>query len=249
MAGFHDITAAVIGAGFIGPVHVEGLRRRRHPREGHRRHLAGGGSAGGGHAWPAARVPSRGRAPGRSGGAERAPRLAESAAPRARAGRARGRQARHLREAAGDDVGADDRAREGLARAAVTGGGRQLQPALLSALDSRPLARAKRRDRPGRARARQLRAGLAALPHRLQLARAEDRGRRAACRRRHRHALARSRRVRQRARGRGRDGRPDDRAHDAADAPCRLSRDLQGQGERPARGAASPCRSTPRISE
>jgi predicted dehydrogenase len=27
MAGFHDITAAVIGAGFIGPVHVEGLRR------------------------------------------------------------------------------------------------------------------------------------------------------------------------------------------------------------------------------
>src|SRR3954468_22004971 len=27
MAGFHDITAAIIGAGFIGPVHVEGLRR------------------------------------------------------------------------------------------------------------------------------------------------------------------------------------------------------------------------------
>jgi predicted dehydrogenase len=27
MPGFHDITAAVIGAGFIGPVHVEGLRR------------------------------------------------------------------------------------------------------------------------------------------------------------------------------------------------------------------------------
>ena len=27
MAAFHDVTAAVIGAGFIGPVHVEGLRR------------------------------------------------------------------------------------------------------------------------------------------------------------------------------------------------------------------------------
>jgi predicted dehydrogenase len=27
MAGFHDITAAIVGAGFIGPVHVEGLRR------------------------------------------------------------------------------------------------------------------------------------------------------------------------------------------------------------------------------
>jgi predicted dehydrogenase len=27
MPAFHDITAAVIGAGFIGPVHVEGLRR------------------------------------------------------------------------------------------------------------------------------------------------------------------------------------------------------------------------------
>ena len=27
MAGFHDINAAIIGAGFIGPVHVEGLRR------------------------------------------------------------------------------------------------------------------------------------------------------------------------------------------------------------------------------
>ena len=27
MPGFHDITAAIVGAGFIGPVHVEGLRR------------------------------------------------------------------------------------------------------------------------------------------------------------------------------------------------------------------------------
>ena len=27
MAGFHTITAAIVGAGFIGPVHVEGLRR------------------------------------------------------------------------------------------------------------------------------------------------------------------------------------------------------------------------------
>src|SRR5215212_10631317 len=27
MAGFHEVTAAIIGAGFIGPVHVEGLRR------------------------------------------------------------------------------------------------------------------------------------------------------------------------------------------------------------------------------
>src|SRR5436190_10343604 len=27
MAGFHDITVAIVGAGFIGPVHVEGLRR------------------------------------------------------------------------------------------------------------------------------------------------------------------------------------------------------------------------------
>ena len=27
MAGFHEITTAIIGAGFIGPVHVEGLRR------------------------------------------------------------------------------------------------------------------------------------------------------------------------------------------------------------------------------
>ena len=27
MAGFHDINTAIIGAGFIGPVHVEGLRR------------------------------------------------------------------------------------------------------------------------------------------------------------------------------------------------------------------------------
>ena len=27
MAGFHDITTAIVGAGFIGPVHVEGLRR------------------------------------------------------------------------------------------------------------------------------------------------------------------------------------------------------------------------------
>ena len=83
MAGFHDITAAVIGAGFIGPVHVEGLRRVGirvkgiagiSPEEAQR----AAATLGLPHA-----VPQRRRAAGRSRGAERPSRLAEPPAPRA----------------------------------------------------------------------------------------------------------------------------------------------------------------------
>ena len=111
MAGFHDITAAIVGAGFIGPVHVEGLRRLGirvkgiagiSPEEAER----AAATLGLPHAYRQRRGAAR-----RHGGAERAPRVAEPPAPRSRDGRARRGQARRLREAAGDDLGADRGAR------------------------------------------------------------------------------------------------------------------------------------------
>jgi hypothetical protein len=140
MATFHDITAAVVGAGFIGPVHVEGLRRAG---------VRVKGIAGISHEEAAAR--RRGARPRaaykdvdellRQGRPQRAPGLAQPPAPRPRDGRPPGRQAHHLREAAGDDLGPDRRARRRREGAAIADRGRQLQPALLPAHAARPRAR------------------------------------------------------------------------------------------------------------
>ena len=115
---------------------------------------------------------------------------AQQAALRDGEGRARGRQARAVREAAGHDLEGDGRAGRAGPQAPEAGRRRELQHPLLPALAGGPRARARRAAGRGLPRQRQLRAGLAAPRHRLQLARARGRGRRAARGGRHRHALA-----------------------------------------------------------
>ena len=189
MAGFHNITAAIVGAGFIGPVHVEGLRRLGVRVKG----IAG-------------ISPEEAERAAATLGLERAYRnvdelLADTevssvhlASPnRLHHDHAMARSPRQASFARNrsPDIGADECARGGRARAAGAGGGGELQPALLPAFAARARARQERRDRRRAARARQLRAGLAALPDRLQLAGAAAGRWRAQGRRRHRDALAR----------------------------------------------------------
>ena len=113
MPAFHDITAAVIGAGFIGPVHVEGLRRAGVRVKGIAGISADEATRAAADTRSAPRISERGRAARGSRGQERARRVAEPAAPRSRARRPQSRQARRLRKATGDDVRADERARRG----------------------------------------------------------------------------------------------------------------------------------------
>ena len=99
--------------------------------------------------------------------------------------------------------------------------------------------------RPDPPRVRQLRAGLAAPRHRLQLARARRRGRRAAGGGRHRDPLAGPRPRDHRARGRGRLRRPPHRPPRPPPAEGR-GRDLQRQARQGSRSRARG-RSSPRT--
>ncbi len=114
------------------------------------------------------------------------------------------RQARAVREAPGHDLEGDGRARGPRPQAPEAGRRRQLQHPLLPALDRGPRAGARRAARQGPPRDGQLRAGLAPPRHRLQLAGPGRRGRRAAGGGRHRHPLAGPRPLDHRPRGRGR---------------------------------------------
>ena len=215
MSRFADIGAAVIGTGFIGTVHVEALRRigvrsaacsAARPERGAARADALG-----------VRVRVRRRSttswPTTASTSSMSRRPTTSTSPQAPAILAR-RQARRLREAAGDDRGGVRRAR----RAAAAGRARQrreLQHPLLPAEPARARARRRRRARRGPARHRPLLPGLAAPRHRLELAAAAGPRRRAARGRRHRLALAGPDDVRDRpARHRG-HGRPGDVRRDA----------------------------------
>ena len=165
-----DIGAAVIGTGFIGTVHVEALRRIGV----HVRGVLGSTPERG-----AARAasPRRRRTPTPTSTSSsptrrrRRPRhLAQPPARAARPGDPRRRQARRVREAAGDDRGGVGRARR--ARAAETG----LVNAVNFNIRFYPLNQHVRelvadggaRRRP--ARDRPLLPGLAAPRHRLELA-------------------------------------------------------------------------------
>ncbi len=126
---------ALIGGGFIGPVHAEALRRIGVPV--HRRARADPGTG-------PARRPS-GSAPrrftstidellSRPGGRLGPHRLAEPGPLRAGQAGPGGRQARPLREAAGRHLEGDGRAGQALGVEAEAGRGRQLQRPVLPAL-------------------------------------------------------------------------------------------------------------------
>ena len=153
-----------------------------------------------------------------------------------------GRQARAVREAAGDELarvgGAGWRRPEALEAAA---GGVLLHVRFYPLTAWRP-ASVVRGGRPGRwsRHRRQLRPGLAALRHRLQLAVLADEGGRTAGGRRHRHALAGPGAARSRAGGRGGLRRP---AHRPPGPPAAQGRG--GDVHRQARQArCRPSRST-----
>ena len=106
MRDIRDIKAAVVGTGFIGVVHVEALRRLG--RRGHRRRRLDARARGreGPDGRAAAAVPELRGDARRPRGRGRPPHHAQPPALRAGARGARRRQARRLREAAGDELGA-----------------------------------------------------------------------------------------------------------------------------------------------
>ena len=203
MTGIADIGAAVIGTGFIGTVHVEALRRIGVQVRGVLGSTPERGAARADGLGVARAYASLDDLLADPTGRRRPRHLAQRPPPPAGAGRPRGRPARRLREAAGDDRG-------GVARAGRAGRRdrarqrRQLQHPLLPAQPARPRGRRRRRPRRRPARDRPLLPGLAAPRHRLELAAPAGARRGAAGGRRHRLALARPDGVRHRPAGRRR---------------------------------------------
>ena len=230
MRDIREIKAAVVGTGFIGVVHVEALRRLGVEVTGivgssPERAAEKARAAGAAGAVPELRGDAR-----RPRGRRRPPHHAQPPALRAGARRARGRQARRVREAAGHELGGDGRAAAPGRRERTRPRG-QLQHPLLRPEPGGAGAHRARRDRRRAADLRRLPAGLAAARHRLELAPGPG-GRRLAARgRRHRLALDRPRDLPHRPPRRGRDGRPDDlhRRAQAADGP---GRDVQRRERR-----------------
>ena len=241
------IGVAVVGAGFMGGVHAEALRRAGCEVVG----VLGVSDAESTKFAAAIGAPKAyrslegaARRPGRRVGPHRHP---EQAALRDGEGRARGRQARAVREAAGHDLEGDGRARG--ARPAST---RSRRPASTTTSAS---TRCPSRPASGCA------AGELGKVHHVTGSYVQDwllldtdynwrvlagRGRRAAGGGRHRHALARPRPRDHRPRGRGRLRRPADRPPGAPPAEGR-GRDLQRQarqGGRPRAGRRSRPRTT-----
>ena len=105
MSGIADIGAAVIGTGFIGTVHVEAAPAHRRPGPGRARQHAGARRSAGSGARRGPCLSQPRRDPRRPRGRRRPRHLAEQPPRPAGPGDPRGRQARRLREAAGDDRG------------------------------------------------------------------------------------------------------------------------------------------------
>ena len=231
------IGVAVVGAGFMGGVHAEALRRAGCEVVG----VLGVSDAESTKFAEAIGAPKAYRSL-KELLDDKAVRVgphrhAEQAALRDGEGRPRGRQARAVREAAGHDLEGDGGARRPRPEAPEAGGRRQLQHPLLPALARGPRARARRAARQGPPRVRKLRAGLAPPRHRLQLAGPRGRGWRAAGGGRHRDPLAGPRPRDHRPRGRGRLRRPADRAPGPPPAEGR-GRDVQRQAREGSRSRA-----------
>ena len=216
--------AGVIGTGFIGPVHVEALRRLGVTVTAICDVADLGAKAAARLAIPQAfadyrellACPDGGRGPHHH---------AEPVPLRDVAGRAAGGQTRRLREAAGHEHARDRADREGSARG-PEGVRRELQrPVLPGRAAAPPPGRARRTGRH-HPRQRLLHAGLAVQGHRLQLAAAAAGGRQAARRGRHRHALDGHRLVHPRREdhvGVRRPGHVAQAARDVPSARCRPS--------------------------
>ena len=185
------IGMGLVGAGFIGPHHLEAVRRLGFVDvvaiADFNDELAQAEGRGARRAEVVRQLPG---AAGRSGHPRGAQRDAQLHAPPGEHGGHRGRQAHRLRQAAGDDVGAGQRAarrRDGQGRRAR--GDLQLprQPARAAGAGDDQ----EGRDRAAALHPRTVPAGLAALRHRLQLAPRARQGRRVVGDGRHRIALVR----------------------------------------------------------
>ena len=191
MSRIADIGAAVIGTGFIGTVHVEAAAAHRRPGPRRPRQHAGAWRGPGRRARRRARLRLARGDPRRPDRRRRPRHLAQPPPRPAGAGDPRGRQARRLREAAGDDGGRVGRARrDAAARAACVNAVNfnirfyPLHQHVREIVADGDLGDVRLRDRP-------LLPGLAAPRHRLELAARARQGRRAAGGRRHRLALDR----------------------------------------------------------
>ena len=225
------IGMGLVGAGFVGPHHVDAVRRLGYVDIVA---VAGSNDASG-----QAKADALGARRGygsyqalhrRSGRAGRPQRDAEPSALRGHVGRARQGQARRVGQAAGDDgrrveaAGRRSAARRRRHR-------RHLQLPRQSARAAGASRHRPRRHRHAALRPRPLPAGLAAEGHRLLLASRPGEGRRLVGARRHRLALVRPGAARHRPAHHARARRPHHRGQAAQEA-ARLARGVPGRRRR-----------------